>query len=930
MSVIGQLVVQLSADYKGLLAGQVAMQNFAATAEKTAATAANAWQKAGGQLYTFGIRASMYLTAPLAAIGTASMKAAEEFESNMQKIVGLVGESQGQVDQWSNQLLKLGPELGQTPKALADALYFITSSGVDASKAMEILTASAKASSAGLGDVRSMADLATSAMNAYKSEGLSAARIFDIMTAAVREGKTEASAFANQVGQIIPIASEMGVSLEEVTAAMAAMSLTGSNAAHSAVYLKGILNAIQSPGTEAAKTLEMMGTSGAQLREMLEKDLMGTLKKLADLTKQYGIDTLDKVIPNIRAMTGFLSLMGDNYEKNLEIFREVYDSTGDMDTAFKVVANTMKFRHQKAIAEVQATYIQLGRSMKESVMPLLIKMAEYIQKLGNWFSNLSESTQKWIVIIGMAVAALGPFMLILSFLSKFIIPYLILSIPKLVTGFAMLQTTMMEWQALVIAAAGPIAALAIAIGVTLALALDNVAAAYNRATEAKMEFENKKRNAKIVEPYPDATQFTEIVNKRAMMGAYPKDELVAYKKYVQSQMDTEQGYLKNLEIKYAARLNALKVHNTEFSAEERKDMTTRMERYRSHIDTYKRILNEADSAITKFGSTLSPLALVIEDSFDSVSKIMEEYAAAVTMVEAKNLILGESFNKDAFQGKLNEAEATLTRLIERQLLTGDSSKEMKDAIDIVTMSIKSMNAALRETGTTKDPLGFLEFYSNQMGDLESQMSLINEKIREHERLAESFFNSGNFAGATAEIEAIKALILQYDALSRQMQIINATADMMATMIQAVGRAFVEGGSAMEDAMMSVLQIINRLLVALLIEAIVKMMDKSLDMTKNPIAGLALGVVLSSAMIAAFSRSKSQAQSAAAMAEGGVIPAGYPNDTYPALLTSGETVFPPGELPQAGAVNVKVQDILIDGRKLRIILQKDAEYLNATT
>jgi hypothetical protein len=32
-----------------------------------------------------------------------------------------------------------------------------------------------------------------------------------------------------------------------------------------------------------------------------------------------------------------------------------------------------------------------------------------------------------------------------------------------------------------------------------------------------------------------------------------------------------------------------------------------------------------------------------------------------------------------------------------------------------------------------------------------------------------------------------------------------------------------------------------------------------------------------------------------MAEGGIIPGGYPGDTYPALLTSGEMVVPPGKL-----------------------------------
>lgn len=33
-----------------------------------------------------------------------------------------------------------------------------------------------------------------------------------------------------------------------------------------------------------------------------------------------------------------------------------------------------------------------------------------------------------------------------------------------------------------------------------------------------------------------------------------------------------------------------------------------------------------------------------------------------------------------------------------------------------------------------------------------------------------------------------------------------------------------------------------------------------------------------------------------LATGGVIPPGYPNDTYPAMLTSGETVIPAGQSP----------------------------------
>jgi hypothetical protein len=39
-----------------------------------------------------------------------------------------------------------------------------------------------------------------------------------------------------------------------------------------------------------------------------------------------------------------------------------------------------------------------------------------------------------------------------------------------------------------------------------------------------------------------------------------------------------------------------------------------------------------------------------------------------------------------------------------------------------------------------------------------------------------------------------------------------------------------------------------------------------------------------------------------MAEGGIVPPGYPGDTYPALLTSGERVIPPHQLNSVGDID----------------------------
>lgn len=63
---------------------------------------------------------------------------------------------------------------------------------------------------------------------------------------------------------------------------------------------------------------------------------------------------------------------------------------------------------------------------------------------------------------------------------------------------------------------------------------------------------------------------------------------------------------------------------------------------------------------------------------------------------------------------------------------------------------------------------------------------------------------------------------------------------------------------------------------------------------NPAAAIAAGIALVVAGKALKSRVSSMGQG---MKEGGIVPAGFPNDTYPALLTSGEAVIPkPDRLP----------------------------------
>jgi TP901 family phage tail tape measure protein len=116
-----------------------------------------------------------------------------------------------QVEEWNSQVLDMSRSVGRGPTELADALFFVTSAGIRGAEAMEVLEMAAKASAAGMGETKVVADLVTSAMNAFGKENLSAAEATDILTATVREGKAEADSLAQAMGFVLPVAAEMGV-----------------------------------------------------------------------------------------------------------------------------------------------------------------------------------------------------------------------------------------------------------------------------------------------------------------------------------------------------------------------------------------------------------------------------------------------------------------------------------------------------------------------------------------------------------------------------------------------------------------------------------------------------------------------------------------------------------------------------------------------
>lgn len=516
---LGTLIAHIGGDLKPL-------QKALADAEREM----KAWQKtAKGQIEEFnqsmkklgegfksvGKKMTVGLTLPIVGLGIGAFKLEKDFESAMSKITGLVGIAADQVNIWKDDIRNMAPALGKSAEELADALFFITSAGIKGAAAMDVLEMSAKASVSGLGETKIIADLVTSAMNAYGVANLSAAQATDILTAAVREGKAEAPALVAAMGQVLPIASEMKVGFDEVSATIAAMTRTGTDASTASTQLKGILSALIRPTKQAEKAFNEMGTSSSELRKTIrEKGLLQALMDIRKLTNEYGEDAMARVMPNIRALSGMLDLMGANVGDNIKIFAGIKESVGASAFAYETAADTIEQKYNVALASAKSGLAAFGSTITEMFIPMIERVGKAFRDMATWFKGLSDGSKRFIVIIAAVVAAIGPLLTILGVLMTSVIPGLLVALPAVAAFLT-----------------GPlgIAVALIAAGAAFLIFREKAKSATEQTKEFKEQFQQMSDNHSRINPllkrYDDLVKKAEDLGGKSRLAKEEQEEL---------------------------------------------------------------------------------------------------------------------------------------------------------------------------------------------------------------------------------------------------------------------------------------------------------------------------------------------------------------------------------------------------------------------
>ena len=317
----------------------------------------------------------------IAAIGFSARSAIEKtiaFQNGMAEVSTLVDTNKVSMQQLTKAVLDQSNAFAAAPTDEAKALYQIISAGAtNAKTATEYLTAANKLALGGITDIFTAADGLTSIMNAYAGRVKNVADVSDSLFVAMRDGKTTIGELASSLGRVAPIAAQTGVSLDELDAAIAAITTGGINTDEAVTGLRDILTAIVHPTTMAKKEAALLGlqfNTTALQAEGLQKFLVNLMAKTHANT-----DVLASLFGNVRGIIPILSLAGAAGQKFTQIMDDMAHKTGatadavnkmktpgyEMERMFRAMGNEAIKFSSSAVTDMGPVFKELADNMSQ-------------------------------------------------------------------------------------------------------------------------------------------------------------------------------------------------------------------------------------------------------------------------------------------------------------------------------------------------------------------------------------------------------------------------------------------------------------------------------------------------------------------------------------------------------------------------------------
>jgi len=418
------VIIRILTDTKGSAAGVKQSEAALAKLGKQAELSGRQTYYAGLMVGQMGRAARLAGLAMLAA--TAGMiKAWSDFQQQMVNTQTVARATADEFEELMQTALEMAGTTRFSAEEVAKGMYFLASAGYSATEVLEAIGAVADLAAGTLSDFNTASQYLVTTLAAFNLQASDSTRVADVFAAAISSTQATLERLGGSFAYIGPVAAEMGVSIEETTAALSAMYDVGILGSKAGRALRMALSKLVDVTPAGTKVLAEFGLSVADINPEFYK-----LGEILETLRKAGIDASASFeLFGRRAAPAMMTLISMGISGFTEYMEKVSE-TGRAHELMEEQLNTLQSSMKRMKDSVVAAGAELGRSAAGPVKTF----ADGVRIFATALENASVGIKTAVILVtslgGAVIALIGQFGILIGLLISAQIQYAQLTLAK--------------------------------------------------------------------------------------------------------------------------------------------------------------------------------------------------------------------------------------------------------------------------------------------------------------------------------------------------------------------------------------------------------------------------------------------------------------------------------------------------------------------
>ncbi len=309
------------------------------------------------------------VSAAMAAVGGASVKAGMAFDSQMSAVKSIAGATAEEFEMLKEKAKEMGATTSFSATESAQALEYMAMAGWNAQQMSDGLAGIMNLAAASGEELGSTSDIVTDALTAFGMKAEESSYFADVLAKTASSANTNVAMMGETFQYVAPLAGAMGYTIEDMSVAIGLMANSGIKASQAGTSLRGIITNLASPTDTVSAAMTQLGIT-LQHEDGTVKTFKEVLGNLRDSFVE--LDEVQKteyasMIAGKNAMSGLLALINSSDSD----FDKLTESIKNSEGAAEDMANIRLDNLQGDITLFKSALEGAGIAISDELSPML-------------------------------------------------------------------------------------------------------------------------------------------------------------------------------------------------------------------------------------------------------------------------------------------------------------------------------------------------------------------------------------------------------------------------------------------------------------------------------------------------------------------------------------------------------------------------------